>query len=337
MGRFYLRSLRTAAFLTCFLLAVMASFYFRQAPPDANGLNYERVWQFFNLATAVACALPLLQGFRAGTERLFGRLQTPAGRFKVDSWAAQVWGPLMLENLIYGGWLLICLAFVWRYQARLPVPEPWQGAYPPYYGPDPRGLVLIGKMYLCALVLTVAGAYANLLCAGGALVLFWGLFCLFVPAPAAALGVLVIMRLLALMPPPEPEEGRRRPSTLMLLAITSFLLVIGAVLVPNFIRAGTRGHLTACKSNLKNIGTALEMYSTDHEGRYPTSPALLTPNYLKTIPTCPSVGWVTYQFQMASSPDVYTVVCAGRNHKNGGIDAYNYPQYTSVNGLLERP
>ena len=53
----------------------------------------------------------------------------------------------------------------------------------------------------------------------------------------------------------------------------AFLLVL-----PNFIRHGTGGQLTACKSNLKNFGTALEMYATDHSGRMPPSAALLTPN-----------------------------------------------------------
>jgi len=42
--------------------------------------------------------------------------------------------------------------------------------------------------------------------------------------------------------------------------------------------------LTAMKSNLKNIGTALEMYSSDHKGRYPEKLDYLTPDYLKTLP-----------------------------------------------------
>lgn len=95
--------------------------------------------------------------------------------------------------------------------------------------------------------------------------------------------------------------------------------------------------MTACKSNLKNLGTALEMYSTDNAGRYPSGFALLTPNYLKTIPTCPTVGSVTYRYVSASEPDAYTIVCGGTNHGGAGIRETNYPQYTSVTGLIERP
>jgi hypothetical protein len=79
------------------------------------------------------------------------------------------------------------------------------------------------------------------------------------------------------------------------------------------------------------------MYSTDNEGHYPLGLAMLTPRYLKTIPTCPSVGSVTYLCVTASEPDLYTVVCSGTNHAGAGISAADYPQYTSVTGLIERP
>lgn len=44
-----------------------------------------------------------------------------------------------------------------------------------------------------------------------------------------------------------------------------------AILYPNFIRARHQGRLTACKSNLKNIGTGLEIWATGHSGKYPES------------------------------------------------------------------
>jgi len=53
-------------------------------------------------------------------------------------------------------------------------------------------------------------------------------------------------------------------------------------------------HLAGCVRNLKNLGTALEMYSTDASGRFPKSLARLTPSYVKAIPTCPAAGTDTY-------------------------------------------
>lgn len=122
-----------------------------------------------------------------------------------------------------------------------------------------------------------------------------------------------------------------------LMIVIAIIAILAAILVPNFIRARAQGQFTACKSNLKNIGTALEMYSTDASGRYATGLANLTPNYLKTIPTCPSAGSNTYTagYTSASNPDAYSVVCSGTNHT--AVDALaNYPQYNSVQGLIER-
>jgi hypothetical protein len=119
-------------------------------------------------------------------------------------------------------------------------------------------------------------------------------------------------------------------------------LLLGAAvgtLVPNFIRAQAQGQFTACKSNLKNIATALEMYSTDARGRYPTSLSALTVDqrYLRTLPTCPAAGRDTYSatYRSRSSPDRYTVLCTGENHKSVGVGE-NYPQYNSVAGLIEK-
>jgi hypothetical protein len=83
-------------------------------------------------------------------------------------------------------------------------------------------------------------------------------------------------------------------SALGFLFLLSSVAVIAAILVPNFVRARSRSGLTACKSNLKNIGTACEMYGTDWKGLYPKEMSLLTPNYLKTIPSCPHAGRDTY-------------------------------------------
>jgi hypothetical protein len=94
----------------------------------------------------------------------------------------------------------------------------------------------------------------------------------------------------------------------------------------------------ACKANLKNLATALEMYSSDFAGHYPTSLARLTPNYLQQIPTCPAARRDTYSggFVSGQAPDRYAVWCAGDNHPGLGLGP-NLPAYDSVSGLLDRP
>jgi len=100
-----------------------------------------------------------------------------------------------------------------------------------------------------------------------------------------------------------------------------------------------RSGYISCQSNLKNIGTALEMYSTDNQGRYPSSLDKLTPNYLRSIPICPSARSSKVYFRSyssSSSPDNYTFYCAGLNHKASNVPK-DFPQYTCIKGLKPRP
>lgn len=89
----------------------------------------------------------------------------------------------------------------------------------------------------------------------------------------------------------------------------------------------------ACSSNLKNIATALEMYACDSQGHYPTRLSQLTPNYLKTVPTCPAAGADSYSatYQRALKPDGFRLHCGGENHTPWPA---NTPAYTSGQGLV---
>ncbi|MEW6277129.1 MAG: hypothetical protein AB1758_00800 [Candidatus Eremiobacterota bacterium] len=129
------------------------------------------------------------------------------------------------------------------------------------------------------------------------------------------------------------HRSRLVEGLLVLVAAT----VLAAILVPRLVRE--RAQRIPCKSLMKNIGTALEMYATDFGGHYPNSLSLLTPNYLKVLPECPNAGTDTYSagYRVHSQPDRYTFCCLGLNHKGQGITAPNYPQYTSTQGLVERP
>lgn len=132
-----------------------------------------------------------------------------------------------------------------------------------------------------------------------------------------------------------------------LMIVIAIIAILAAILVPNFLKARAQGQLTACKSNCKNIATALEMYSSDNGGRYPITAnfqAQLTGgNYLKLIPTCPAAGGPTYiaGFTSTQTPDSFSFYCNGNNHAKAYTGfttaSAGFPQYSAESGLLDHP
>lgn len=132
-----------------------------------------------------------------------------------------------------------------------------------------------------------------------------------------------------------------------LMIVIAIIAILAAILVPNFLKARAQGQLTACKSNCKNIATALEMYSSDNGGRYPASASfqakLTGGNYLKLIPTCPAAGTDTYTgvFSSVQTPDSFSFYCSGNNHAKAytgfATASAGFPQYSAESGLLDHP
>lgn len=103
-----------------------------------------------------------------------------------------------------------------------------------------------------------------------------------------------------------------------------------------------QGPLTACKSNCKNIATALEMYSSDNHGHYPATLENLTRgHYLKVIPTCPATRRATYVYHRSSEADIFRFACAGNNHARAytgfTTSSNNFPRYNPEIGLIDHP
>jgi hypothetical protein len=149
----------------------------------------------------------------------------------------------------------------------------------------------------------------------------------------------------AIIPAVELTERPKKKgySCLSWMVFGVFLFVMAVIFIPSFVSPPHAvGPLNACRSNLKNLGIGMEMYGTDWAGKYPMSLALLTPNYLRTIPECPAARIVTYQlktgkvaYNETGHEDYYFLQCAGENHVAVSVPA-NYPQFDSIKGLMER-
>ena len=95
--------------------------------------------------------------------------------------------------------------------------------------------------------------------------------------------------------------------------------------------------LWRCRSNLRTIADAAEIYSTDNVGLYPRTLAQLTPRYLEEIPRCPSANGDTYSFtyRSATRPDAFTFFCYGDHSRSATPNGY--PRYSSYQGDMGRP
>lgn len=86
----------------------------------------------------------------------------------------------------------------------------------------------------------------------------------------------------------------------------------------------------ACGKNLTMIATCLELYAIDHNGRYPTTLAELSGDYLPKVPLCPATGKDTYSANLKVGPSA--------PHNPGDFQAYFYLQCTGAHvGPLTEP
>jgi len=140
----------------------------------------------------------------------------------------------------------------------------------------------------------------------------------------------------------EPEKHSLNGGVVLLHLVAALVGLLGpAMQFCNRCGHGS-GQLTMCKSNCKNIATALEMYSSDNHGQYPATLEKLIPgNYLKVIPTCPAARRVTYVYHRSNEPDSFRFACAGNNHARSytgfSTSSNNYPRYSAEEGLNDHP
>jgi prepilin-type N-terminal cleavage/methylation domain-containing protein/prepilin-type processing-associated H-X9-DG protein len=70
-------------------------------------------------------------------------------------------------------------------------------------------------------------------------------------------------------PPTRPSPSPRAAFTLIeLLVVIAIIAILAAIIFPVFARAREKARQASCLSNLKQLGSALQMYTDDHDGTY---------------------------------------------------------------------
>lgn len=124
------------------------------------------------------------------------------------------------------------------------------------------------------------------------------------------------------------------PAELFILGILVSLVALFCL--PIFLTRRAIKNLEICKTNIKTIATAVELYA-HNAGQYPPSlQRLVETSYLPGIPTCPSAGTVTYgDYVVEGNPQVFSFGCRGNNHPyEEHLDTRNCPGYHSTRGLF---
>jgi hypothetical protein len=95
-----------------------------------------------------------------------------------------------------------------------------------------------------------------------------------------------------------------------------------------------RLELRICEANLRSLSLAVEEWSVQHAGAYPTSALeVVTPKFLREMPRCPAGGQYRYRIE---PPGSYRIWCDGNRHQAAGVPT-GYPALTPVLGVIERP
>ena len=95
-----------------------------------------------------------------------------------------------------------------------------------------------------------------------------------------------------------------------LLIVIAIIAILAAVLIPNFLRSRAQAQVSASKSNMRNIATALESYAADNNGSYPDQSewdtALTNGGYMRAVPTVPGTTQ-PYTYVTGGNPPSYAL------------------------------
>lgn len=140
-----------------------------------------------------------------------------------------------------------------------------------------------------------------------------------------------------------------------LLVVIAIIAILAAILFPVFAQAREGARRTACLSNLKQLGTAFQMYQQDYDGHFHKGENITTPAVNGFGAHNDIDGWTEWPwfygpyvknvgvFDCPSSPDG-TENLTGINWGNDGNYGYNYDGLTRdvnnparIDAEIERP
>jgi len=137
------------------------------------------------------------------------------------------------------------------------------------------------------------------------------------------------------------------------IIVVAIIAILASIIMPKMTGTRDKSKLESCKQNLRNLGTALELYANDNNGKYGTASAwtdagcyLVTSGYIKPL-QCP-IGkeyrvWINYTgtwcgaYGVTSGGPLITCECyqvnGGVSHRGCGVE---FPAYWPAAGVVTR-
>ena len=123
-----------------------------------------------------------------------------------------------------------------------------------------------------------------------------------------------------------------------LLIVVAIIGIVAAIAIPNLLVALQKGKQKATMGDMKSVGTALEVYTTDNS-MVPNATlaalntaAYFVPFYIKVLPTTDSWGTVWTYVSGTTPSDQYSVTSAGRDKAiAAGAGLYQVTSLTDFN------
>ena len=133
--------------------------------------------------------------------------------------------------------------------------------------------------------------------------------------------------------------ARRAFSLIELLLVLVILAVLAGIIVPKFTNRSEQARVTAAKTDIAFLETALDTFEVDN-GRFPTTDETLNalisnpgslPNwsgpYIKGRSTLPTDPWgqpYVYRYPGQHNPNGYDLYSLGKDGREGGDDITNW-------------